>query len=138
MKNVSHHCVPSLMVTLLWVVVIDHTIFLMRGVFIWYIAIEVKYWLFRMVYRPPDYLYMKFLLIFFPFQSKTVSVVSYIYYTNLKLSFIQSLFILCICHFLIIFVVVSFFSHFNYFVDQNSQISRFLISHIFTVENCVK
>ena len=30
MKNVNHHCEQSLMVTLLWVVVIHHTIFQMR------------------------------------------------------------------------------------------------------------
>ena len=85
-KNVDHHCGPSLMVHLSWVVVIDHTIFLMRRVFIWYISIEVDGWWFDMGYRPPDYSYMKvFINFLLLLHSKTAPVVAYMNYTNFHL-----------------------------------------------------
>ena len=84
-KNVIHHCGPSLMVTLSWVVVIYHTIFLTRTVF-GFIDIEVKYWWFDMGYRPPYIHIWRCLLSFvLPFQSKTALVVVYMNYTNFHL-----------------------------------------------------
>ena len=86
MKNVGHHCGWLLMVTLSWLVVIHHIIFLMITVFFWYITIEIKYCLFDMGYIPPDYSYMKTFIVFLiPFQSKTVSVFAYTNYTNFDL-----------------------------------------------------
>ena len=42
MQNYGHHCEQLLMFTLLWLVVIRHTIFQMRPVFFWYISNEIK------------------------------------------------------------------------------------------------
>ena len=64
-KIVGHQCSPFLIVTIWWVVVIYHTIFLMRSVLFCYIWIEVKYWWFDMGYSPPDYSYTKAFIEFF-------------------------------------------------------------------------
>ena len=58
-ENVGHHGGPSMMGTLLWVVVIDHTVFLVRKVFFWYIWIKVKDRWFDIGYIPRDYSYTK-------------------------------------------------------------------------------
>ena len=42
-KNVGHSCGTSPMASLSWIVVIDHIIFLMRGVSFCYICIKVRY-----------------------------------------------------------------------------------------------
>ena len=45
-ENVGHHCGPLLVVSMLWVVVIDHIILLIRIVSFCYLWIEVKFWWF--------------------------------------------------------------------------------------------
>ena len=65
MKNVGNHCERSMVITLSWVEVVHHKIFLMRPVFFWYIANEVKYWWFDMDYSLTDYSYMKKFIEFF-------------------------------------------------------------------------
>ena len=82
-KSVGNRCGLSLMFSLLWVVVIEHIIFMMRRVSFCYIWIEVKYWWFDMGYSPLDYLYMKtFIEFLVSFQSKTAFIVGYMCWTD--------------------------------------------------------
>ena len=93
-KNVGHCYGPLLMVSLLWLVVIDHIIFPMRRFCVCYLFIEVKDWLFDIFNGPPDLSYMKtFIGFFLSLQSKTALMVAYMNYTKFHLFFIQSIFI---------------------------------------------
>ena len=64
-EKFGHCCGPSLMDSLLWVVVIYHRIFLTRRVSFCYIWIGVKECWFDMGYRTPNYSYMKMFIEFF-------------------------------------------------------------------------
>ena len=110
-KNVGHHIEPSLIITLTLIVVIDHTIFLTRRVFIQFITIDVKYGWYNMGYSPPNYSYMKMFIDIFLHCSRRKSLGLPILFTPIPTCFfyIKSLFIHQIFHLLIIFVVVIFF-----------------------------
>ena len=135
MKNVDHRCEWSLVTTLFWVEVIHHTIFLMRPVFFWYIANEVKDLWFDIGYNPTDYSYMKIFIEYFVDIAFKYYVggclyglhrFQLIFYTRL----IYSLNISFDHHICCCFI---FYNNFNFFIDQNSQLDRFLTRNILIV-----
>ena len=138
-KNVGHHIEPSLIVTLPLIVVIDHTIFLTRRVFIQFITIDVKYGWYNMGYSPPNYSYMKMFIDIFLHCSRRKSLWLPIRFTPIPTCFLYKNLIyslnisfahhICCCYI--------FCNHFNCLIEENSQLKRFFTWHILTVDTSV-
>ena len=135
-KNVSHLCGKLLMVSLSWVVVIEHILFLTRRVSFCYICIEVKEWWFDMGYTPPDYSQMKMFISFFVIEVKD-SVDSCLYELHqIKLKKNKSYLLTKYVIFSSYVLLFHFCTNLNHFIDHSSQLYRFLTWHILTVLFC--
>ena len=80
--NFGHHCGPSHIVSLSWVVVIDHIIFTTRRVFLVIFGLNSRIDDFIVVTDLLIFHIWRNLLGFFPFQSKTALIVGYINYAK--------------------------------------------------------